>query len=157
MSDLAQVDAHEIDPREYDEAPDLTDMKFSDAVLEVAGKPVRGRPSLGEKAKRPLSLRLDPAVINHFKAMGPGWQVQINAFLRSNETVVRMIDENEDLIKDMEQLLAHFRSGELRMVTEPADRTVARLERNIRNVKETVRSLRGQLGDQVKNAGASVA
>jgi uncharacterized protein (DUF4415 family) len=32
--------------------------------------------------KRPVKLRLDPEVLDHFKAGGPGWQSRINAALR---------------------------------------------------------------------------
>ncbi|WP_309086441.1 BrnA antitoxin family protein [Chelativorans sp.] len=41
----------------------------------------RGRPPL-EKAKQPVKLRLDPDVIERFKADGPGWQSRMNAALR---------------------------------------------------------------------------
>ena len=32
--------------------------------------------------KRLISLRLDPDVIEHFRARGPGWQARINSTLR---------------------------------------------------------------------------
>jgi uncharacterized protein (DUF4415 family) len=32
--------------------------------------------------KRLVSLRLDPDVIEHFRAHGPGWQARINTTLR---------------------------------------------------------------------------
>lgn len=38
----------------------------------------RGRPPQGEAAKVQVTLRLDPAVIAHFKAAGEGWQTRIN-------------------------------------------------------------------------------
>jgi uncharacterized protein (DUF4415 family) len=38
----------------------------------------RGRPPLGEAPKVQVTLRLDPAVIAHFKAAGEGWQTRIN-------------------------------------------------------------------------------
>lgn len=38
----------------------------------------RGRPPLGETPKVQVTLRLDPAVIAHFKATGEGWQTRIN-------------------------------------------------------------------------------
>jgi uncharacterized protein (DUF4415 family) len=41
----------------------------------------RGRPPEGEAAKVLVTLRLDPAVLAHFKAKGPGWQTRINAAL----------------------------------------------------------------------------
>jgi uncharacterized protein (DUF4415 family) len=30
------------------------------------------------QTKRPVSIRLDQAVVDHFKAQGPGWQSRIN-------------------------------------------------------------------------------
>ncbi len=41
----------------------------------------RGRPAV-EKPKRQISLRLDPDVIDAFKATGKGWQGRINEVLR---------------------------------------------------------------------------
>ncbi|MEQ1754951.1 MAG: BrnA antitoxin family protein [Micropepsaceae bacterium] len=38
----------------------------------------RGRPTQGEAAKVQVTLRLDPAIIAHFKARGAGWQTRIN-------------------------------------------------------------------------------
>ena len=41
----------------------------------------RGRPPEGDAAKVQVTLRLDPAVIAHFKASGEGWQTRINQTL----------------------------------------------------------------------------
>lgn len=41
----------------------------------------RGRPPEGATAKVQVTLRLDAAVLAHFKAKGPGWQTRINAAL----------------------------------------------------------------------------
>lgn len=41
-----------------------------------------GRPKL-EKPKVAVSLRLDPDVLNFFKATGPGWQTRLEDVLRS--------------------------------------------------------------------------
>ncbi|MET0749303.1 MAG: BrnA antitoxin family protein [Rhizobium sp.] len=41
----------------------------------------RGRPAI-EAPKRQISLRLDPDVIDAFKATGKGWQGRVNAALR---------------------------------------------------------------------------
>ncbi len=41
----------------------------------------RGRPTEGATAKVQVTLRLDAAVLAHFKARGPGWQTRINAAL----------------------------------------------------------------------------
>ena len=35
------------------------------------------------EAKKPVSLRLDPDILAHFKAQGPGYQTRINAVLRA--------------------------------------------------------------------------
>ena len=77
-SDMARVDAHVIQAHEYDERPDLADLDPADGVTEIAGKPARGRPALGNKAKRLISFRLDPSIIGAFKATGAGWQGRIN-------------------------------------------------------------------------------
>lgn len=41
----------------------------------------RGRPRMPD-AKRAVSLRLDPDVLSHFQATGPGWQTRINDALK---------------------------------------------------------------------------
>ncbi len=41
----------------------------------------RGRPPEGAEPKVQVTLRLDPAVIAHFKATGEGWQTRINQTL----------------------------------------------------------------------------
>jgi uncharacterized protein (DUF4415 family) len=40
----------------------------------------RGRQKM--PTKRLISLRLDPDIIEHFRARGPGWQARINSTLR---------------------------------------------------------------------------
>ena len=40
-----------------------------------------GRPK-ADSRKQPVSIRLSPEVIEHFKAGGPGWQTRIDAVLR---------------------------------------------------------------------------
>ena len=69
-----------IDP---DDAPELTDEWFSGADFYHGGKLVRrgGRPKKTDP-KEAVSLRLDPDVVAHFRAGGPGWQSRINAALR---------------------------------------------------------------------------
>ncbi len=41
----------------------------------------RGRPPTGEATKIQVTLRLDPAVLAHFKKDGPGWQSRIGETL----------------------------------------------------------------------------
>jgi uncharacterized protein (DUF4415 family) len=69
-----------IDP---DDAPELTREWFERADLYEAGKLIRrgGRPKK-PMAKEAVNIRLDPDVVAHFRAGGPGWQSRINAALR---------------------------------------------------------------------------
>lgn len=76
-SDLRKIDRHQITPAEYDEAPELTEAQLAGAVVKR-----RGRPSLGDDAKRAVMLRLDPDVLAAYRATGPGWQSRINADLK---------------------------------------------------------------------------
>ncbi len=69
-----------IDP---DDAPDLsTDEWYEKGTLYIGGKPVRrlGRPT--GSAKESVTIRLDTAALDHFRAGGPGWQTRINAAVR---------------------------------------------------------------------------
>lgn len=76
-----------VDP---DDAPELPPEFFTHAEITEGGTVVRpatgtlkrgGRPK-AENPKVSLNLRLDPDVIEHFRATGPGWQSRINASLR---------------------------------------------------------------------------
>jgi uncharacterized protein (DUF4415 family) len=85
-SDLAKLDTHEIQPEEYEDIPELTEEWFDKAEFAIGGKVVRparrpGRPK-SDAAKKLIALRLDPDVIESFRATGPGWQSRINAVLR---------------------------------------------------------------------------
>jgi uncharacterized protein (DUF4415 family) len=64
-----------------DDAPELTDEWFDKATFRIGDKVIRrGRPP--GSAKRQVTLRLDQAVIDHFRAAGPGWQSRLNEALR---------------------------------------------------------------------------
>lgn len=41
----------------------------------------RGRPK-ADAPKKPVTIRLDPDLVEHYKAMGKGWQSRINSDLR---------------------------------------------------------------------------
>jgi hypothetical protein len=58
-SDLAKVDAHEIQPEEYEEIPELTEEWFDKADLYQGDKLVRpGRPqSATRELRQPVSKR----------------------------------------------------------------------------------------------------
>jgi uncharacterized protein (DUF4415 family) len=68
---------------DFDEAPELTEEWFAGAEFYRGGKLVRrgGRPKK-EAPKEAVNIRLDPDVLAHFRAEGPGWQSRINAVLR---------------------------------------------------------------------------
>lgn len=80
-SDLKKVDAHVIQPHEYDDAPELTDAQLSGATVSVGIRP-RGRPK-SETRKEAISLRVDADVLNAFKSTGEGWQTRMNGILRA--------------------------------------------------------------------------
>lgn len=80
-SDLRKFDAHRIRAKEYKDAPELTDEQLAKATLELAGRPVRGRPRLANP-KTSIKLRIDADVVRYFRSTGPGWQTRINDTLR---------------------------------------------------------------------------
>lgn len=79
-SDLRRADALPITPAQYEEIPELSEEWFEKAELHIGGAKV-GRPRLPNR-KVPLKLRLDPDVLEAFRATGPGWQTRMNAVLR---------------------------------------------------------------------------
>jgi len=80
-SDLTKVDAHAVQPHEYDEAPEISDEQLARAEVTVGVRP-RGRPKAAV-TKVPVSLRLDSDIVAAYKAIGEGWQTQINSDLRN--------------------------------------------------------------------------
>jgi uncharacterized protein (DUF4415 family) len=68
-----------IDPGD---APELTEDWFAKAALMEGEKVIRrgGRPRGSDKEQ--VTLRLDKAVLTHFRATGPGWQTRMNEALR---------------------------------------------------------------------------
>jgi uncharacterized protein (DUF4415 family) len=69
-----------VDP---DDAPEWTDEMVARAEISEGNKIIRGgRPPLGEKAKGIVTMRLDADVLESYRALGAGWQTQINADLR---------------------------------------------------------------------------
>ena len=68
-----------------DENPEMTKESLRRSVTGAQffaerGLPIPGRPKSGNP-KVAVSLRLDQAVIDGFKAQGPGWQTRMNAVL----------------------------------------------------------------------------
>ena len=70
-SDMRRVDAHVIQPHEYDEIPELDDEMLSRAVLKKAGRPVSANPRVL------VSIRLPADVLARWRATGPGWQTRM--------------------------------------------------------------------------------
>jgi len=78
-----------------DDNPEWTEEDFARArpatevlppeIVAALGNGKRGRPigSVKEGAKRSLTLRLDPDVIDGWRATGPGWQARMNDALRA--------------------------------------------------------------------------
>jgi uncharacterized protein (DUF4415 family) len=66
-----------------DDAPELTEEWFAAADLYEGDNLIRrgGRPRKAAP-KEAVNIRLDPEVLTHFRAGGPGWQSRINAALR---------------------------------------------------------------------------
>jgi uncharacterized protein (DUF4415 family) len=78
---LARIDAHVIQPEEYEDIPELDDDWFAAADHYIGGKLIRrGRPK-SEEHKVPVSIRLSSDVVARFKATGRGWQTRIDAAL----------------------------------------------------------------------------
>ena len=70
-SDLARVDAHVIQPSEYEELPELTEEMLARAKPRKGGRPRSPNP------RKLISLRLPTNVIARWKATGPGWQTRM--------------------------------------------------------------------------------
>ena len=62
-------------------AADPDTVELSDADIAKLRPVGRGRPKKAN-AKRAVKLRLDPEVIDGFRARGPGWQSAMSAALR---------------------------------------------------------------------------
>ena len=76
-SDLARVDAHVIQPHEYEELPELTEAMLATATIKKAGRPRLSNP------RQLISLRLPADVIARWRATGPGWQTRMAQRLHS--------------------------------------------------------------------------
>jgi uncharacterized protein (DUF4415 family) len=76
-------------PDDYDPMPELTDEQikgfrpasewFAENNIPMPPKPI-GRPK-SDRTKVPVTMRLDPDVLAHFKAGGPGWQTRMGDVL----------------------------------------------------------------------------
>ena len=86
---LERIDAHVIQPEEYEDAPELTDAQLAQADLYEGEKLIRrGRPP-SDHRKVPVKVRLDPDVVDALRASGRGWQTRINDTLRATFLTVK--------------------------------------------------------------------
>jgi uncharacterized protein (DUF4415 family) len=70
-SNLRRVDAHVIEPHEYEELPELTEEMLARASVNKGGRPK------SENPRQLISLRLPVDVISQWRATGPGWQTRM--------------------------------------------------------------------------------
>ena len=70
-SDLARVDAHEIQAEEFEDLPELTEEMLARATVNKGGRPVSKNPRVL------ISLRLPADVLARWKATGAGWQTRM--------------------------------------------------------------------------------
>ena len=81
-TDFAKLDAHVIQPEEYEDIPELTDEWFARADFYRGGVLIRrGRPK-SDSPKKQVTIRLDADVLEGLRATGAGWQTRINDALR---------------------------------------------------------------------------
>ena len=80
-SDLSKVDAHIIQPEEYDELPELDDAFFERAALYDGAKLIRAGRPVGS-AKEQIAIRFDKDILTAFRATGRGWQTRMNDALK---------------------------------------------------------------------------
>jgi uncharacterized protein (DUF4415 family) len=78
-SDLARVDAHVIQPHEYEELPELDDDMLARGVPRKGGRPRVDHP------RKLISIRLPEDVIARWRASGPGWQTRMAEVLEREQ------------------------------------------------------------------------
>jgi uncharacterized protein (DUF4415 family) len=76
-SDVSRVDAHVIQPEEYDDLPEMDEAMLARAQVKRGGRPVAANP------RKLLSIRLPADVIERWRATGPGWQTRMAERLSS--------------------------------------------------------------------------
>jgi uncharacterized protein (DUF4415 family) len=70
-SDLRKVDAHVVEPHEYEEIPELTDEMLERGIRKRGGRPRSSNP------RKLITLRLPADIIEKWRATGPGWQTRM--------------------------------------------------------------------------------
>jgi uncharacterized protein (DUF4415 family) len=67
-TDLARLDAHVIQPHEYEEIPELTDESLRNGTYRPLGRPVSVDPRLQ------VTIRLPESALKSWRSSGAGWQ-----------------------------------------------------------------------------------
>lgn len=78
------------DHPDFDDNPEWTEADFAAArpaseVLPAAlfKALTRGRGPARQPTKQPVSIRLSPQVLDHYRSLGTGWQTRLNADLET--------------------------------------------------------------------------
>jgi len=79
---LSKVDAHIIQPEEYDKLPELDDAFFECAYLYDGAKLIRTGRHAGSGNKEQIAIRFDKDILAAFRATGRGWQTRMNDALK---------------------------------------------------------------------------
>jgi uncharacterized protein (DUF4415 family) len=105
-SNMAKVDAHEIQSQEYEELPELTEADLERGVWKIAGKEVAsadGKAAFCSALKKQkINITLDPDVLGWYRAQagGRGYQTLINATLRDAMTTHSIEDTVRRVIRE---------------------------------------------------------
>jgi uncharacterized protein (DUF4415 family) len=75
-------DKHDIENPEWTKRDFARARSAPEVIPDIVASYRRVRGPQKRPTKRLVSLRLDPDVIDHFRAHGPGWQARINGTLR---------------------------------------------------------------------------
>jgi uncharacterized protein (DUF4415 family) len=84
-SNLKKIDAHVIQPEEYEELPEVTDEMFKRAAYKVGGvkKLAPKRRNSQKTSTETVQLHLPREVVDYFKQEGNRWQSKIGSALQS--------------------------------------------------------------------------
>ena len=78
LADIIAIPADPDDPEDFD----VTEEALQQALAERRER-LRRRGAQAAPSKKQVTLRLDPDVIDKFRATGPGWQARINDALKA--------------------------------------------------------------------------
>lgn len=78
LADIIAIPADSDDPEDFD----VTEEALQQALAERRER-LRRRGAQAAPTKKQVTLRLDPDVIDKFRATGPGWQARINDVLKA--------------------------------------------------------------------------